>query len=98
MQPDCCNHNCQQGRTCIAQPDRRRGPTWFWFLFGWILHGERRSGFDRRQRLEEMYDTGRTLYGVPIVIDETVPPGKAEFRSGRRKVETDITPTTGDEK
>lgn len=89
MDDECCNQNCRQGRACIIKPDRRRGPTWFWFLFGWLLHGERRAGVDRR-RTEEMYDTGRTLYGVPIVVDDTVPPGKAEFRSGRRTVETDI--------
>lgn len=56
-------------------------------LFGWILTGERRSGQDRR------HGTGKTLFGLPIVIDDTVPPGKAEFRSGRRTVEADITPT-----
>lgn len=31
-----------------------------------------------------------TLFGMPIVIDDTVPPGKAEFRSGRRTITVDI--------
>jgi hypothetical protein len=33
---------------------------------------------------------GPTLFGLPIVIDDSVAPGQAEFRSGRRTVAVDI--------
>jgi hypothetical protein len=69
--------------------DRRKGPTWLWFWFGWLLIGERRSGRERRQNRDLPY-TGKTLHGLPIVIDDSVPPGHAEFRSGRRTVDTTI--------
>jgi Lar family restriction alleviation protein len=34
--------------------------------------------------------TGKTLLGLPVVIDDTVPPGTAEFRSGRRAVQVNV--------
>jgi hypothetical protein len=34
--------------------------------------------------------TGKTLLGLPVVIDDTVPPGVAEFHSGRRTERVDI--------
>lgn len=50
-----CGPACNQGRPerCAAQPrlmpqDRRRGPSLFQRLFGWLLE-ERRSGTDRRR-------------------------------------------------
>lgn len=71
--------------------DRRWHTPFLRRLFPWLFR-ERRSGTDRRRRTEEMYDTGRTMHGVPIIIDESVPPGHAEFRSGRRTVDVPITP------
>jgi hypothetical protein len=71
-------------------PDRRWHTTWWWFLIGWVWHGERRSGFDRRQRTADLPAINRTLLGLPIVIDDSVPPGHVEFRSGRRTVDIEI--------
>jgi hypothetical protein len=50
MKPgQCCNHQCNQGRTCQVQADRRVGPSLFWRLLGWLMV-DRRSGIDRRQQ------------------------------------------------
>jgi hypothetical protein len=89
----CCDGHCLQGRDCPlrerAPKERRKVTTWRWLLYGWLLHGERRDGFDRRQRVD-LGDTGKTLFGLPIIIDDSVAPGHAEFRSGRRRVDTNI--------
>jgi hypothetical protein len=36
--------------------------------------------------------TGKTLFGLPVVIDDSVPPGQARFTSGRRTVVADVAP------
>jgi hypothetical protein len=47
------------------------------------------SPTERRQGAP-IQPTGVTLHGLPVVIDDTVPPGTAEFRSGRRIERVDI--------
>lgn len=31
--------------------ERRKGSSWLWMVAGWVATGERRSGFDRRQKV-----------------------------------------------
>jgi hypothetical protein len=55
--------------------ERRKGPTWFWMLVGWVFTGDRRSGMDRRETDIECLQYGckgpcnqgdRTCKGKPI--------------------------------
>lgn len=49
---ECCFGDCRQGRDCPARVERRKGPSLMRRLFGWMMK-ERRSGFDRRQRVDK---------------------------------------------
>lgn len=68
MKPDqCCNQDCRQGRDCPNRKERRQSPSLMRRLLGWALK-ERRSGFDRRQRvdLNVVKLTERSIYGIPM--------------------------------
>lgn len=44
----------------------------------------------KRAAMSASQGTGHTLFGLPVVIDDSVPPGQARFTSGRRTVVADI--------
>jgi hypothetical protein len=103
-----CDDEHAQGQMALAAACYATGhpAMWPWSAEWWKPSNTRRNlvkagalilaEIERLDREAAQADTGKTLMGVRIVIDDSLPPGVAEFRSGRRTVRVENIGTPAD--